>query len=452
MTERALIAEFLLGQGGPPSVNLIRRHGLGAWTYTALPPAHPLRKDLRADYLVLLERHLAIKRELIPLMHAWSAAGIDILPFKGFWLSETVYRVPGARFYGDVDLLLRDSQMEMARRISQRLGWIAPHSRGPQYSHGAFNLTRPKGRTCIDAHRFVLHSRDQWNSAQRRITEAVWQNSRRRMWQGIRLCEMQPVDAVLILMLQRCWGDGWQLKPADPIDLRLITNVYAVSRDAVLQRAHELDCVRTVRIFLELCDPWQRTLQFEQRTTRQIRRFRIRVLRERPLLAFERLVPRLRRAPALLLDISRVMPSVIHAFVTIRRERSLFRILDLLTPRSHKSRSSVQDRMHAVRAVRWACKLMPGRSDSCLLRSLAIYSVLRRQAWPVTFVSGVGKTADDVVGHAWIELNGEVLPELLASHLHLYYTPSFRYPRDAEPSERQRSSSDDEPRDVKFPK
>src|SRR5688572_3547952 len=104
VNERTLIAEFLLGRGRLPSADLLRRSGLGAWTYTALPGTHPLREQLRPEYLAMLERHIAIRHELLPLFRAWRDAGVDILPFKGFWLSETVYRVPGARFYGDVDV------------------------------------------------------------------------------------------------------------------------------------------------------------------------------------------------------------------------------------------------------------------------------------------------------------------------------------------------------------
>lgn len=102
------LASWVLGNGIPPCAGTLREARLAAHAYTVLPADHPLRPSLRPDYLVSLRRHQEIKREIVPLLGAWRAAGLDVLLFKGFQLAEFVYPVPGARFHGDVDVLVRD--------------------------------------------------------------------------------------------------------------------------------------------------------------------------------------------------------------------------------------------------------------------------------------------------------------------------------------------------------
>jgi hypothetical protein len=50
--------------------------------------------------------------------------------------------------------------------------------------------------------------------------------------------------------------------------------------------------------------------------------------------------------------------------------------------------------------------------DTCLFRSLARYALLRRAGHPVRFVMGLDPTKkSELVGHAWLELDGVPLGE-----------------------------------------
>jgi len=83
-----------------------------------------------------------------------------------------------------------------------------------------------------------------------------------------------------------------------------------------------------------------------------------------------------------------------------------------------------------VRSIYWATRLLPSGSAGgrCLQQALAIYTALRRQGWDVTFVSGVRRDAAGLQGHAWVEENGQGLPELAGREPVSEYVPSFRYP------------------------
>lgn len=68
------------------------------------------------------------------------------------------------------------------------------------------------------------------------------------------------------------------------------------------------------------------------------------------------------------------------------------------------------------------------RYGKCLLRSLVLFRVLRRQGWPVEIHFGVRKTeerANDITGHSWLMLDGEPFLED-ACHASSYST-TFRY-------------------------
>jgi hypothetical protein len=63
--------------------------------------------------------------------------------------------------------------------------------------------------------------------------------------------------------------------------------------------------------------------------------------------------------------------------------------------------------------------------DTCLFRSLARYALLRRAGHPVRFVMALDPNkAEDLTGHAWIELDGAPLGEEVEPGLAV----TFSYP------------------------
>ena len=428
-----MLSTWLLGDGQPPPIEVLRTTRLAAYGYTALPRTNPVRSSLRPDYIATLGRHQRIKRDVVPLFRAWRDAGIELLLFKGFHLAEFVYPLPGARFHGDVDVLVPRDRELLASRIARSLGWheAAMATVGPSHSHNAFSLVRANGTTMIDVHRDIIHVLLPWHAVQRRITDSVWKASRARWWQGLDIRELCPVDMLLVgVVLQRCWsGDAWQLKPHDVIDYRHITARYGVDAGALHERARELGCERTLEIFLSRCDPDSRRLELG--APRRVRRWRwnATAFRERGLLgAAELAVARLCGAPSGARAALAMVPTVLRVHLALRVHRDLRSLLRAMTP-PVTSAPPTMGRADVVAATRWAIRLVgAGRHGQCVVLALALYVKLREVGWLVDFVSGIRRDSDGTVGHAWIEHEGVVLPELYESEKCATFAENFRFP------------------------
>src|SRR5262245_9488349 len=59
-----------------------------------------------------------------------------------------------------------------------------------------------------------------------------------------------------------------------------------------------------------------------------------------------------------------------------------------------------------ARYAEWAVNRVPFLPRTCLYRSLAQFGVECLAGREATFVMGVRRTGDDLVGHAWLELDG----------------------------------------------
>lgn len=428
------LEDWLLGRGALPRHDVLRRTRLAAYAYTVLPASDPARPALRDEYSAALGRHHLIKRELLPLLRAWYQAGIDMLLFKGFQLAEFEYAAPGARFHGDVDILIPSKQIRTAEHIARMLGWyqLAPPTAIPVFSHNAFGLVRLEGATRIDVHTEIIHYSLPWRSLQRRITDAVWRASRVRSWEGIELREPSPVDMVLVaLILQRCWGgDGWQLKPHDVIDFQRITERHRIGRAALEARARELGCERTLAIFLSRCDPDANRLCLAAPTRRERARWNLAAFEERgPLGALERLISRAIIAPQGVPLALAFVPTVWEVRNAMRRHRDLRALVRSVTP-VQPDVDTWRPRADVIAGVRWAVRLVNGSRAPCLVRALSTYSALRRHGWPVTFVTGVRRRSGDrrISSHAWVEYRDVVLPELNEPDNRSLFTESFRFP------------------------
>jgi hypothetical protein len=79
------------------------------------------------------------------------------------------------------------------------------------------------------------------------------------------------------------------------------------------------------------------------------------------------------------------------------------------------------------RVGRWTDRLLREvrvTRTPCLIRSLTRYRLLRERGVPVVFKMGLRPQGDDVVGHAWIELDGAPLLEREDTR----YTVTFSHP------------------------
>jgi hypothetical protein len=433
------LAAFLLGTGPPPPARVLRSSRLASYAYATLPSDHPLRPELRADYLRDLVRHHEIRRELRPLLAAWRSAGIEALLFKGFHLGEFVYPTPGTRFYGDVDVLLKPDRIADAARIASGLGWARENESagiGLPHNHTAFSLYTPTGATYLEVHRSALQSWARVSRTPDRITDAAWAASVERDWDGVMIRELAAVDALLMgLILQRSWGDRWTLKSHDILDFRFISERCGVSREQLRQRASVLGCMHTLRLFLERCDPEGGRLDISRPGRLQAWGLALAVGHERFPAGIEELASKIRRVPDALVDARRAFPAVRAARRVLRRSSSERSAAEALTvPIPPDLERSLVRRMRLVRGIRWTSRLYRSNPGNGLLRSLTVYGELRQLGWPVQFVAGAREDPGAGMRY-WVELDGRVLQELHEPWNPVEYRVTFRFPPDARPGQ-----------------
>lgn len=418
-----------------PEAGAIAAARLGPFLSTLVPSA-PEDAEARRAYLAALGRHLEIKRELIPLIAAWHAHGIETLIFKGFFLSEFVYPVPGARFHGDVDLLIRPEHERAALRIAAELGWRQPWEPrrfGDSREALLAYVRRPGGAALLDVHRLLAPAGRWWTRRQHQITKAVWTDSVLREWEGTAIRLPTPMDAIVVnLALERATLDrALGFKAHDPVDLYHLMARGPASVEDLRARARQLGCARTLEGFLRLCAPSLEPVPAKRLPARTRLAWKMAGYWESGFLHVPSPLLRAIRAPSLAWGIARIVPQLLRVRRVLRRHQDVRDVLVHLTPAAAPAaRSSAMTRWRTLRGIYWAVRLLPlgSAGGRCLQQALAVYAALRRQGWDVTFVSGVRREATGLQGHAWVEEDGVRLTEPLDQVGMPDYQANFRYP------------------------
>lgn len=111
--------------------DLADRHGTQPLLYQALvavedavPPG--LVCALEGRYQTNLHKALFLSRELIRIVERLSTLGIEVMPYKGLALAETIYGDIALRQSGDIDLLIRPQDLRRVRDAVHELGYT-PH-------------------------------------------------------------------------------------------------------------------------------------------------------------------------------------------------------------------------------------------------------------------------------------------------------------------------------------
>lgn len=418
----AQLERFLVHGTPMPDVAVLERWALAPLAYTRMATSDPARDRLHGAFTRAVARHLLTKLHVLPLLRAWSEADIEVVVFKGFYLAECVYEYPAQRHYHDVDVLLRSAEWSRAAAIALELGWKIAWSRHDslyRWSHEEAVLA--KDGVIVEVHRHIVDCAGPSDRVQHRLTEAAWTASSEATHAGTRFRVLEACDEVLMgLVLARAWsgGDDWHLKAADYPDLQHAVNVRGVTEEALRSRALELECERSLDLILQRCDPWRMTLDLRPPTRRQRWQWYRAVAPERGHLGVERLLSRTRRAPGALLDVFRALPHLMRVAPSRRgfegpAEPSVARASRRRRPRP--VRVETMERM--VRGIKLGARLLTVVGDPCMLRSYALYDVLRRTPHPVRLYEGRSRHKEGGERlHAWVEVDGVILRNLVSMH------------------------------------
>ncbi len=139
----------------PRAADLACQNRVGPLVHSALrrvplpPDARPALEILKSAYVATAARNAVLFRELTTVLGALSAERIPVIVLKGAALADTVYAERALRPMADIDLLIREEDLEEAERRLGSIGYEAAHDprtkedlRG-RHHHWVFRSARP---------------------------------------------------------------------------------------------------------------------------------------------------------------------------------------------------------------------------------------------------------------------------------------------------------------------
>jgi hypothetical protein len=197
--------------------------------------------------------HLRAMAALRALSARFRAGGTEFLVFKGPVLSEVVYQRPCARGYGDLDLLVRPSDVAPAVAVLEELGarptdggWRAMLAIGDGES--AYAL--PNG-TVVDLHWDVINDR-RVRPAFAVDPDVLFARSREVTIDGLRVRTLDEIDTVLHVALHACQSGGDRLRWLLDIQQSLLR--CAGQAEALFERAVDLRLDLVLRLMVNRVD------------------------------------------------------------------------------------------------------------------------------------------------------------------------------------------------------
>ncbi|MGY2892085.1 lasso peptide biosynthesis B2 protein [Deinococcus sp. UYEF24] len=401
----------------PADLPTLQSSGMAAWVASRLTADHSMRGALEPARLTLLARQMLLRRSMLALLRAWNEAGVESVLLKGFMLAEFAYRTPGARPYGDVDILVRPEQLNLLLEVAQALGWKddGTASRPAEWQHEIAHLYSPDGQVRLDVHRFANAWIGGPKGQVRRLTQALWKAAEPELLGGVEVRRPSWNDCALNLVLGRSWtADRGEYKPADYTDLEALAGRPGVTLEGLEARARELGATRTWRAFLAGCDPWHG--HFEYGSAARSAQIRRAARRDGAVWPMIRRLKRIHNMPATLWRMGLVLPDVLAVRRRLKAKggdpRQLVRQMGEVPVNNGPSATAGQVAA-VIKGVIWLTRLMyPNSPGTCVPRSLATYRALHRIGFPAVYVSGVRRNDQGVIeGHAWVEGPEGVLEE-----------------------------------------
>jgi hypothetical protein len=403
------LESFLLGLIPSEDVPLefLSDSRLHPFFYSCTPSDHSAKAVFRPAFLAATARHALIKSHIVELIRAWNAVGIIPLMFKGFYLAEFVYDIPAKRFYGDVDILIKEEDALKAIQIAKEvLGWIELWNRNDSVNknvHEESHLFTKDQSVRLDLHRFVLHNYTSLDRDAKLLTKQVWQDSKEITWEECQVRLPSESDSVLFgIVLSRMWDEAPGIKPHDILDLRAIRQFSGLSFEVLSSRAQEFGLGNVLDVYLERCNPWENVLSLKSLSKSDLRRWR----RSFPSiwqLKWKYIeLDRLARIIPVFFDVVDQFTNVLYIKNVLKKENDLQKIVQSIQKKSVKSKNTFVKMERITRGIHWILYILGPRINDSIPRSLAMYRALFSRGYPVEFVSKNQK----VQHRTWLEYQG----------------------------------------------
>ncbi|MEX2541903.1 MAG: nucleotidyltransferase family protein [Trueperaceae bacterium] len=401
-----------------PDPQLLSELGLASYAAGVLSNPGPV---VRTAEMVASARHLAVRGELRRLLRSWQRSGIEALVFKGFHLAEFVYPATAQRRYSDVDLLIRPSDAVRAGDLAQEQCWqllwhadwpATAHARRTEsYSgHEVMQLRHRRSGVHLDVHRRLVHNNHNHlasHGRQERITRQAWAKSQVIDWDGVRVRQLHPVDAVLIgLVLNRSWSpEDWELRAHDYLDFRILKEEFELEPWELEDRAIELGCANTYRIFRSRCDPFEGVCNLTAPSRLQRHLWNLLVAPERGNRYLERSMLALAEILIAPFAVLRELPAVLEALRLAQLRESLRSPASSLAMPRRAPRRLTAGRWRRIRMSIHRCLRILGRAgyEDRELQAIALLLGLRRRSYQADLSWVAGPDGNE---HPRLELDG----------------------------------------------
>ena len=107
-----------------------RQHGVESLVYSKLKRLSRevtiptgIQATLRQVFLSATRRNMLVLHQAGTLLNAIKAAEIDVIGLKGIYLVENIYQAIGHRSFCDVDMLVRNGDLQLAIECLEALGY-----------------------------------------------------------------------------------------------------------------------------------------------------------------------------------------------------------------------------------------------------------------------------------------------------------------------------------------
>lgn len=235
--EVAVLTALNAGQWPPPIerwpdfLSVAGGNGLAALAASHLPSDSPSDLLQRARLLAMqaAARHAAAAYQLGDVARAVSSAGVPFVVLKGLSLSTQVYRQPWHRLSGDLDLLVRTTDLPALESLRESMGYVAGERDYQTQHHHLAPWVKPNA-CAIEWHWRPIDCAHAAGFDEAELT-GVWSRVRPLALESGEALILAPEDQLLTLcahwaLSHRCLGG---LRPL--LDLALVCQTYA----------HELD-------------------------------------------------------------------------------------------------------------------------------------------------------------------------------------------------------------------
>lgn len=215
-----------------------------------------IAQELQRTYFLNASQNLRFSGELIRLIQLFELEGIEVIPFKGPLLAETVYGTVSARQFGDLDLLVRSEDVSRARHLLMAAGYIPEFALegkiAAEYlrSEHAFQFQKPDAGFVVELH-WRFGSRDQ---AFPLGADAVWQRHELQDFHGHMVRTLASEDLLFYLALHGAKHAWDRLEWISCLREFILCEGAALDWSEILERARSGGALRGLHIAMLLAD------------------------------------------------------------------------------------------------------------------------------------------------------------------------------------------------------